>query len=101
MVWLIWGGRMGAVLTSLTVTVKVLVALRGGEPLSTTRVVKVLMLGPCASVGVQVMTPLAEITALAGGGRGGEGRGVGGRCESVAVLVTGLGGSAFMVRLGR
>ena len=60
-------GNTGALFTSLTVTVKVLVALNGGEPLSVTMVVNVLVLGPCASPGVQVMTPLASMLAPAGG----------------------------------
>src|SRR5436190_23498240 len=47
-----------------TTTVKELVALRLGEPLSVTMVVNVLVLGPWASVGVQVMMPLAEMLAL-------------------------------------
>src|SRR5438874_1534063 len=57
--------KVGALFTSLTTTVKELVALSGGEPLSVTVVVKVLVLGPCASVGVQVITPSAEMLALA------------------------------------
>src|SRR2546430_17694730 len=51
--------RDGALFNSLTVTVKVLVALKGGVPLSVTLVVNTTPeLGPCASVGVQVMMPL-------------------------------------------
>ena len=67
-VWLagVWVND-GALFTSLTMTVKVLVALRFGEPLSVTMMVKVLVLGPCASVGVQVMTPVAEMLALVTG----------------------------------
>ena len=60
------GGSVGAVLTSFTVTVNEFVALRAGVPLSVTTVVKVLVLGPCASVGVQVMMPFVEIAALVG-----------------------------------
>src|SRR5258705_11406783 len=41
-------------------TRKLLVALKLGEPLSETRTVTVLVLGPCASVGVQAMAPPAE-----------------------------------------
>src|SRR5260221_13671947 len=41
-------------------TVKLLVSLNGGLPLSVTRTVMTLVLGPCASVGVQVNTPVAE-----------------------------------------
>ena len=59
--------KAGTLFTSLTTTVKVLVALRGSEPLSATMLVNVLVLGPCASVGVQVITPLAEMLALVTG----------------------------------
>src|SRR2546422_7419712 len=48
----------GAVFTSVTITVKLLVSLDGGAPLSVTRTVIRLVLGPCASVGVQVRTPV-------------------------------------------
>src|SRR5437660_12385949 len=58
----IW--KDGALFTSLTTTVNMLVALRFGEPLSVTIVANVLVLGPCASVGVQVMTPVLEIFAF-------------------------------------
>src|SRR6266481_2557619 len=60
------GGSTGGLFTSVTVTVKLMVALKGGEPSSVTTVIKVLVLGPWASVGVQVMMPLAEIAALVG-----------------------------------
>src|SRR5262249_21929887 len=53
--------RTGAELTSLTSKVKVLVALRLGEPLSYTRTVTEFVLGPSASAGVHVMTPF-ELT---------------------------------------
>ena len=66
---LIWAGSVGALLTSLTTTVKELVAkncfvLKAAALLSITTVVKVLVLGPCASVGVQVMTPAPEMLAF-------------------------------------
>src|SRR5207249_12127599 len=48
----------GGLITSRTTTVKLLVALRGGAPLSVTRTVIKLVLGPCASVGVQLSTPV-------------------------------------------
>src|SRR6266540_858735 len=54
------GDSTGAVFTSVTITWKLLVALKLGEPLSKTRTVTVFVLGPCASVGVQAMAPLAE-----------------------------------------
>src|SRR5204862_231978 len=50
----------GAVFTSVTMTRKLLVALKLGEPLSETRTVTVLVLGPWASVDVQVMAPPEE-----------------------------------------
>src|SRR5581483_3297694 len=59
-----WAGNTGAVFTSFTVTVKLLVALR--PPLSLTTVVIVFIPGPCASFGVHVMTPLALIVAFVG-----------------------------------
>src|ERR1039457_3166612 len=67
-----WPGRTGAELTSLTTTVKVLVAVswgltRSNGLLLVTMVVMRLVLGPWASVGVQVITPLALMTMLAGG----------------------------------
>ncbi len=59
-------GNVGALFTSLTVTVKELVSLSGGTPLSCTLTVMRLMVGPWASVGVQVMTPLVEMLAPLG-----------------------------------
>src|SRR5207249_755450 len=52
--------NVGWVFTSVTMTWKLLVALMLGEPLSKTRTVTVLVLGPCASLGVQAMAPLVE-----------------------------------------
>ena len=60
-------GRTGGLFTSLTVTLKVLVSLKGGTLLSVTTVVMGYMPGPWASFGVQVMTPLASMLAPAGG----------------------------------
>src|SRR5205814_2858831 len=48
----------GALFTSLTTTVKLLVSLDCGTPLSVTFTVIRLVLGPWASVGVQRITPL-------------------------------------------
>src|SRR6266851_1484194 len=56
--------NVGALFTSLTITVKLLVSLSGGLPLSVTRTVMTLVLGPCASVGVQVRTPVAESSVI-------------------------------------
>src|SRR6185436_13408725 len=52
---------VGGAFTSLTMTVKVLVSLPEGEPLSVTRTVIELVLGPWASVGVQLKRPLLEL----------------------------------------
>src|SRR6266542_3436373 len=51
---------MGTLFASVTTTVKLLVSLDGGAPLSVTRIVIKFVLGPWASVGVQVSTPLLE-----------------------------------------
>src|SRR5882762_3603835 len=56
------GERIGAVFTSVTTIVKSWVALRLGTPLSTTRTRILLLLGPCASVGVQAKRPLVGLT---------------------------------------
>ena len=58
--------RDGGEFTSRTITVKALVALSGGFPLSVTTVVKRFVLGPCASEGSQVMMPSASIDAPVG-----------------------------------
>src|SRR2546429_9594626 len=50
----------GALFTSVTITWKLLVALKLGEPLSNTRTVTTFVLGPCASLGVHVITPPDE-----------------------------------------
>jgi hypothetical protein len=50
-------GSTGAELTSLTTTLKELVALSKGEPSSVTTTVTVFVLGPSASVGVQLIAP--------------------------------------------
>jgi len=59
-------GNTGAVFTSVTTTVNVFVALICGKPLSVTTVVIRLVPGPCASVGVQVITPLVLIARPGG-----------------------------------
>src|SRR5690242_5492793 len=61
-------GKDGAVFTSLTVTVKLLVALNGGVPLSVTTTVMRLVDGPCASVGVQLIAPVPGATVIPAGG---------------------------------
>lgn len=81
-------GSDGALFTSVTTTLKLLVALNGGVPLSMTRVVMVFVLGPCASVGVQVITPELEIVAPEGAANKEYVRVFGGESLSVAVFVT-------------
>src|SRR3989441_3957277 len=65
---IVWVGgtvKVGALFTSLTMTVKLLVSLNGGVPLSVTRTLMTLVLGPCASLGVPVSsTPVASIVLL-------------------------------------
>src|SRR4051812_27475560 len=63
-----WTGSTGAMFTSLTVTMKEFVALKEGEPLSVTTTVIVLVLGPWASVGVQVIAPEAGLMDIPEGG---------------------------------
>src|SRR5262245_34985287 len=67
-VWLAMAASVGAVFTSVMITVKVRVSVKGGEPLSVTRTVKVLVLGPWAAVGVEVKRPVVGwMLAPAGG----------------------------------
>src|SRR5438093_1012151 len=80
----------GATFTSLTTTVNVFASLNAGEPLSVTRTVTALVLGPCASVGVQVNTPLVALMLAPAGAPGSrlKVRVLAGRSGSVAVFVT-------------
>src|SRR6266581_3049900 len=85
----VMGAKTGALFTSLTMTVKLLVSLSGGMPLSVTRTVMTLVLGPCASVGVQVSTPVAGLRLTPVGAVTSEKVSVFvGMSGSVAVLVT-------------
>src|SRR5205823_5317896 len=70
LVRLLIGFSTGGEFTSLTTTVNVLASLSGGVPLSVTRTVSMLVEGPCASVGVQVNAPLAELIAAPAGAPG-------------------------------
>src|SRR5205807_6696098 len=54
----------GARFTSLTVTVNVLVTLKAGTPLSVTLTLTTFVLGPCASVGVQLIAPVAGLMVM-------------------------------------
>src|SRR6185436_13524872 len=53
------GGKFASVTSMVTVTE----LLIGGEPLSMTRTVKMFVLGPCVSDGVQLNTPLSGLMA--------------------------------------
>ena len=56
------GASSGAWFTSVTITVKVCVALKGGLPLSVTTMTNWLVPGPSASPGVQVKSPLVGLS---------------------------------------
>src|SRR2546425_4757967 len=51
--------RVGALFTSVTKIVTVCVVVGLGEPSSLTRTRKLFVLGPCASLGVQLKTPVS------------------------------------------
>src|SRR6266478_997652 len=57
----------GALLTSLTKILNDLELLMGGEPLSVTLIVQSYKPGPCASVGIQLKTPLVAFMLAPGG----------------------------------
>src|SRR6266550_2053089 len=81
--------RSGALFASVTTTVKFLVSLDGGAPLSVTRTVIRLVLGPWASVGVQVSTPLLGFRFTpAGAATKLKVKVLAGRSASLAVFVT-------------
>ena len=65
---LVLGGKVsvGGEFDSLTVIWKLCVVLRLGEPLSKTRIVTVFVLGPCASLGIQLMAPLVLTVRFVG-----------------------------------
>src|SRR5512141_110888 len=94
---LAWTGSSGALFTSLTVTVKLLVALRLGTPLSKTRTVTVLVLGPWASVGVQLIRPLEPTVSPAGPDTSAKVSVLGGESVSVAVALALRGTSSLIV----
>src|SRR5438094_202700 len=66
-VWLSATVSTGGLFTSVTMTLKAFVALILGTPSSITTVVIVFVLGPCASLGVQVITPLPSMLVPVGG----------------------------------
>src|SRR5712691_7142524 len=90
----------GARFTSVTTTVRLWASLNGGVPSSVTRTVIKFVLGPCASVGVQVKTPLVGLMLAPAGAPGSKlkVRVLGGRSGSVAVFVTTSGLSSAMNR---
>src|SRR5581483_8113856 len=65
---LVWMGSSGGKFTSLTTTLKLLVALNACGELSVTTVVIVLVLGPWFFAGVHVITPLVELIVAPVGG---------------------------------
>src|SRR5204863_155137 len=79
----------GALFISVTTTLKLLVSLDGGTPLSVTRTVIKLVLGPWASVGVQVSTPLlGSRSTPVGADTKPKVNVLAGRSASIAVFVT-------------
>src|SRR5439155_101965 len=66
-VWSSGTVRTGAVFTSLTTTMKLLVSLRAGSPSSVTLTVILFVLGPWVSLGVQVSTPVFRSMAAPNG----------------------------------
>src|ERR1051325_4432425 len=59
--------KTGAVLISVTTTLKLCVADKLGEPSALTRTTTSFVLGPCASVGVQTTTPFVELINMPAG----------------------------------
>src|SRR5207247_870416 len=89
MVWSVGTISTGGLLASMTTTVKLLVSLDGGAPLSVTRTVIRLVLGPWASVGVQVSSPLLGFKFTpAGADTRMKVNAMHGRSASLAVFVT-------------
>src|SRR2546428_835534 len=66
-VWSAGTVNTGARFTSLTITWNVLVTLKAGTPLSVTLTLTAFVLGPCASVGVQLIAPLAGLMVMPAG----------------------------------
>src|SRR5947207_2139693 len=66
MVWVPGTVRTGALFTSFTNAVKLVLSVNGGVPLSETCTVNAFVLGPCDSAGIQVTTPFVSMLAPAG-----------------------------------
>ena len=88
LVKLLCAGSTGTLFKSFTTTVKLLVALRLGFPLSLTTVVITLVDGAWVCVGVHVITPLMSMAALVGELIKAYARVNGGMSVWLAVLVT-------------
>src|SRR5436305_5297791 len=90
--------REGALFTSLTVTVKLLVTLSGGVPSSVTTTAITLTEGACDSAGVQEIAPVEGTMVIPeGGARRLKVRVLAGRSESVADAETFRIASSLMV----
>src|SRR6266478_1075981 len=63
-VWLAMLGGVGGMLTSLTTTVKLVVSWSGGELLSATDTIIVLVDGLCIWLGVQLMRPMLVLIVI-------------------------------------
>src|SRR5262245_66199224 len=66
--WFAMGVSTGGLFTSLTVTMKLLVSLSFGEPLSVTRTRIVYVPGPCSSAGTQLNARLTGLMVAPSGG---------------------------------
>src|SRR5271155_1882533 len=99
MVRLLCTGNTGTLFRSLTTTVKLLVALNGGVPLSVTTVVITLVEGAWVCVGVHVMIPLPSIAAFVGEPTRAYTSASGGMSVWLAVLVTTNSVNSLIVRL--
>src|SRR5262249_7086231 len=62
--------KRGGLFTSLTTTVKLFASLNAGEPLSVTRTMTLFVLGPWASLGVQLNTPVVALIVMPAGAPG-------------------------------
>src|SRR3989442_909605 len=69
-VLLAMAANSGGLFTSLTTTLKLLVSLKLGEPLSVARTVMRLVVSFCAGVGVQENTPVVGLMAAPSGALG-------------------------------
>ena len=87
-IWVETVGNEGATFTSLTMTVKLLVALNGGVPLSVTLTRIVLVAGLCVWAGVHEMIPVVGLFVMPLGAETRANVSVWPMSGSVALLVT-------------